>query len=191
MSRPALRMTRILPGSKRMTSPVASTGTTTVSAGVWLKAATGPSPAIISTATANAAGFMRFILPLEEVSTETCPRTSEARPVPCYKVQWDRPEAGLADCSFVQITPDGRIGMLNATLALLLLPAATQAPAAPGEPEKLAALARLYGVVRWFHPTDAAHEVDWNRLAVHAAAAVRSARTTADVQRALQETFAP
>ena len=81
--------------------------------------------------------------------------------------------------------------MLNATLALLLLPAATQAPAAPAEPEKLAALARLYGVVRWFHPTDAAHEVDWNRFAVHAAAAVRSARTTADVQRALQETFAP
>jgi hypothetical protein len=81
--------------------------------------------------------------------------------------------------------------MLNLTLAVLLAAPAVQAPAAPGEPEKLAALARLYGVVRWFHPTDAAQEVEWNRFAVHAAAAVRSARTADDLQRVLREQFAP
>jgi len=30
----------------------------------------------------------------------------------------------------------------------------------------LRAFARLYGVVRWFHPSDAAAAVDWDRFAI-------------------------
>jgi hypothetical protein len=35
------------------------------------------------------------------------------------------------------------------------------------EIENVAAFARLYSVVRYFYPGDAANELDWNRFAVH------------------------
>lgn len=51
--------------------------------------------------------------------------------------------------------------VLAASLWTLAGPASA---AAPTGTEKLAAWARLYGVMRWFHPTsDAAQQIDWNR----------------------------
>jgi hypothetical protein len=82
-------------------------------------------------------------------------------------------------------------------LRLLSLVAALAVCGAPGvqaaphtDTEKLAALARLYGVVRWFHPSDAAQEVDWNRFAVHAVGRIRVARVD-ELDRALEALFAP
>jgi len=50
---------------------------------------------------------------------------------------------------------------------------ATQAPSAtaavPARVANLHAFARIYGVVRWFHPSDAAATIDWNRFAVEGA----------------------
>ena len=68
--------------------------------------------------------------------------------------------------------------------------AAGAAPA-PTETEKAAAWARLYGVMRWFHPSDAAQELDWNRLAVQGVRAVRAAQTRPDLERTLRELVAP
>jgi hypothetical protein len=68
---------------------------------------------------------------------------------------------------------------------------APPAPAPPGERERLAAWARLYGVVRWFHPTDAATEVDWDRLAVEGVKAARAAQSRPQLERALRELVAP
>lgn len=62
---------------------------------------------------------------------------------------------------------------------------------AQNEAENVAAFARLYGVARWFYPSDAAAGLDWNRFAVHAVSRVRGAQTPADLERALEELFTP
>ena len=59
------------------------------------------------------------------------------------------------------------------------------------EIERLAAFARLYGVVRYFYPGDVGVTVDWNRFAVHGVARVRRATDTASLESALRELFTP
>ena len=43
----------------------------------------------------------------------------------------------------------------------------------------VAAFARLYGVVRYSYPSDAAAEIDWARFALHGMARARAAATRA------------
>ena len=74
-------------------------------------------------------------------------------------------------------------------IVLLCAVAAEAAP--PTDAEKEVALARLYGVVRWFHPSDACQEIDWNRFAVKGTKAVRGAHDTGELARVLEELFAP
>jgi hypothetical protein len=57
--------------------------------------------------------------------------------------------------------------------------------------ENLRAFARLYGYVRYFHPSDAAAGLDWDRFAVYGAARVKDAKTPGDLQRVLQELLSP
>ena len=57
------------------------------------------------------------------------------------------------------------------------------------EVENVAAFARLYGVARYFYPSDAAAELDWNRFAVHGVAQVRGAPDAAALGDALQALF--
>lgn len=55
----------------------------------------------------------------------------------------------------------------------------------------LAALARLYGAVRYFHPSDEAAAADWNALLHAGVARVERARNARELERALTEVFAP
>lgn len=48
-------------------------------------------------------------------------------------------------------------------IAATLLLSVGAAPAPPREIDNVAAFARLYGVVRFFYPSDAAAELEWNR----------------------------
>lgn len=57
--------------------------------------------------------------------------------------------------------------------------------------ENLTAFARVYGYVRFFHPTDAAARVDWDHLAMIGAEAVRDARDDAALRTILRELFLP
>ena len=73
-------------------------------------------------------------------------------------------------------------------------PARREVPPAAGAPRELVnlrALARLYGVVRWFHPTDEAAAIDWDRYAVAGVRAVRGAADDAALARALTSWIAP
>ncbi len=82
--------------------------------------------------------------------------------------------------------------------ALLLL-ACLAAPAVGATPERapsfgeahVAAFARLFGVVRYFYPSDAAAELDWQRLAIHGVARVRAARDRTALREALDSLFSP
>lgn len=62
---------------------------------------------------------------------------------------------------------------------------------ATSEAENLHAMARLYGYVRWFHPTDAAAAADWRVLAATGVAAVRGAEDLAELRATLLEVFGP
>ncbi len=57
--------------------------------------------------------------------------------------------------------------------------------------ENLVAFARLYGYVRFFHPTDASDEADWRRLAILGVQQVRDARTTDELAQRLEALFRP
>ena len=57
--------------------------------------------------------------------------------------------------------------------------------------ENLRAFARLYGYVRFFHPSDEAAALDWNAFAVHGAGRVRDAADAGALRGALRELFAP
>ena len=57
--------------------------------------------------------------------------------------------------------------------------------------EQVAAFARLYGVVRYFYPGDAAQGIDWNRFAVAGVTDAQQAHDSTDLQRKLDALFAP
>lgn len=57
--------------------------------------------------------------------------------------------------------------------------------------DKLVACARLYGVVRWFHPSDAAQQINWDRMAVACARQARQAKDRGELAFALQSLFEP
>lgn len=73
--------------------------------------------------------------------------------------------------------------------------AGDHAPAATAEPDRavqnLAAFTRLYGYVRFFHPSDEAAALDWDRFAILGAGRVRDAATPAELADALNELFLP
>ena len=64
-------------------------------------------------------------------------------------------------------------------------------PLTPQGLDNLRALARLFGFVRYFHPSDEASAADWNRFAVVAVRAVEPAGTPAELAAKLQSVFAP
>jgi hypothetical protein len=59
------------------------------------------------------------------------------------------------------------------------------------EIENVAAFARLYGVVRYFYPSDSSAELDWNRFAVYGVSRVRGARDEAELGAALELLVSP
>jgi hypothetical protein len=81
------------------------------------------------------------------------------------------------------------ISALPIATAVLLSTAPAADPSR--EIDNVAAFSRLYGVVRFFYPSDAAAELDWNRFAVHGVARVRPTRDAAELEAALQQLVAP
>lgn len=67
------------------------------------------------------------------------------------------------------------------------------APSSPAARQvaNLHAFARLYGVLRWFHPSDAAAAADWDRLAIAGARRVLDAPDPPALRAALAELIAP
>jgi hypothetical protein len=57
--------------------------------------------------------------------------------------------------------------------------------------ESLRAFAKLYGYVRFFHPSDEAASVDWDRFAIYGAERAESARSREELRATLEELFLP
>ena len=63
-------------------------------------------------------------------------------------------------------------------------------PAAGEQVQNLRAFAKLYGYVRYFHPSDAAARTDWDRFAVYGARRVKDAASPTELRAALDSLFA-
>ncbi|OGD24646.1 MAG: hypothetical protein A2Y69_01850 [Candidatus Aminicenantes bacterium RBG_13_59_9] len=57
--------------------------------------------------------------------------------------------------------------------------------------QNLRTLAKLYGYLRYFHPSDEAAQVDWDALAIHAASKVKDAPDANALKAALEKVFQP
>lgn len=55
----------------------------------------------------------------------------------------------------------------------------------------LQAFTKLYGYVRYFHPSDEATKIDWNKFAIYGTGKVKNARTTDELASMLEELFLP
>jgi Peptidase family S41 len=95
---------------------------------------------------------------------------------------------------------DGSVGRQERSLRALILTIAAitasvaargPAPASPQEIANVAAFTRLYGVVRYFYPSDAAARLDWDRFAVYGVGRARGAHDTAGLRDALDALVHP
>ena len=59
------------------------------------------------------------------------------------------------------------------------------------EVQNLIAFARLYGHVKYFHPSDEAVAVDWDTFAIYGAGKVREAKNREELKAALDSLFLP
>ena len=57
--------------------------------------------------------------------------------------------------------------------------------------DNLVAFTRLLGYVRYFHPSDAAADTDWNAFAIHAVKKVEGAKSPEDLAKKLEDLFRP
>ena len=90
---------------------------------------------------------------------------------------------------------------LLVAVALLVWRGPTHPPAPPSAPsdasvdarpiDHLVALSRLYGYVRFFHPSDEAQLVDWDALAIAAVDATLEAHDAEELATALRDAFTP
>jgi hypothetical protein len=74
------------------------------------------------------------------------------------------------------------------------LPVSTDEPAramTDAGVSNLTAFGKLYGIVRFFHPSDEAAAADWNRVAIEGVRRVEGAGSPADLAAALQAVFEP
>ena len=85
-----------------------------------------------------------------------------------------------------------------AALTALALGALGGGPSAPpAQPDvdrqvqNLRQFAKLYGYVRYFHPSDEASALDWDQFAAHGAARVKAAGAAAELRALLVELFSP
>jgi hypothetical protein len=57
--------------------------------------------------------------------------------------------------------------------------------------QNLRAFAKLYGYVRYFHPSDEASQVDWEMLAIYGAEKVKAAKDSEELKLILEQLFLP
>lgn len=78
--------------------------------------------------------------------------------------------------------------------AATIPPSSAPTNSAPSQEQvltNLRAFAKLYGYVRYFHPSDEAVKIDWDKFAIYGAGKVKNARTTDELTLTLEELFLP
>ena len=79
---------------------------------------------------------------------------------------------------------------LIATILIWSLYAASQSVANP-KVQNIETFARLYGYARWFHPSDEAQEIDWDKFAVLGVQKVENVKSAEELRDTLFRLFSP
>jgi hypothetical protein len=87
--------------------------------------------------------------------------------------------------------PTNRLHILALTLLVATVSCGEMGRAVDPEVQNLRAFARLYGYVRFFHPSDEAADIDWAAFAIRGAGRVRSAANPTELKAGLEELFLP
>jgi len=83
-------------------------------------------------------------------------------------------------------------GMAVAALLVLIdLSCRPSGPAGDRSVQNVRAFAKLFGYVRYFHPSDEAAALDWDAFAIHGAGLVKEAKSTRALGKALRGLFSP
>ena len=77
------------------------------------------------------------------------------------------------------------------SLALILFSRPCSAQLTPQQQKNLTAFTRLYGYVRYFHPSDEAATLDWDGFAIYGAGKMLEPRNDKELLSALQDLFSP
>jgi C-terminal processing protease CtpA/Prc len=80
---------------------------------------------------------------------------------------------------------------LAASVMSLLLPAWGQKNPDEQAIKNLRAFAKLYGYIRYFHPSDEAAQIDWEKFAIYGAEKIKRARDSRQLKVILEELFLP
>ena len=81
--------------------------------------------------------------------------------------------------------------IIQRLLVVFLSMSAMYAQSPPQQVQNLRAFAKAYGYVKYFHPSDEATTVDWNRFAAYGAEKVKSAKNMGELRDAMNELFLP
>ena len=86
-----------------------------------------------------------------------------------------------------------KCGILLANILLILSACSTgKAPSGKNlQVKNLAAFSRLYGYVRFFHPSDEAGRIDWNKFAVYGVTQVKAIKNGKELDKILKDLFLP
>lgn len=76
-------------------------------------------------------------------------------------------------------------------LASLLISCSQESFNKENEIENIRTFAKLYGYVRFFHPSDRASAVDWDRFAICGVKSLKNATTQKELRKALEDLFYP
>src|SRR5579862_3506448 len=85
-----------------------------------------------------------------------------------------------------------RISIFSFYLLLLLLNSCGQhRMLTPSQIQNLTAFARLYGYVRYFHPSDEAASIDWDWFAIYGSRQVMTAKGPSEIDKVFRDLFLP
>jgi len=68
---------------------------------------------------------------------------------------------------------------------------ATISPAESQKIQNLRAFAKLYGYVKYFHPSDEASSIDWDKFAIYGVKQVKDSKDSKELKNALEGLFLP
>jgi C-terminal processing protease CtpA/Prc len=111
-----------------------------------------------------------------------------------YEIVGDVADDAVSITIGIMFFGEGKCWCDNASFRVVGLKGVGDEPARPlaGRGlDNLAAFARLYGYVRYFHPSDQAAAADWDRVALEGVLWCEESRDAADLARKLEEYFKP
>jgi hypothetical protein len=84
-----------------------------------------------------------------------------------------------------------QLAFLIALVIALVLCTLEKVPTKKQEISNLSAFTKLYGYIKYFHPSDQASQIDWQKFAIYGAKIVKDAKNNQELKAIFEELFLP